>query len=340
MSRFALTTAALISAALLAAAAPASAQQAPGVSLPQALSAGALQRQVLPRRQAEVSGDFVRLGDLFTGLGPAGETVVAYAPAAGESMVFDHRRLEALGAEHGVTWQTVGDAPAQVIVRRVTDSVGQDQIRDALRNALIAQGASPTSEVELSGTVRGVAVPAGAANPVGVSEVALDSRSGRFTATVEMPAGDPHATRQRVSGQVFDTLEVPVVVRPINRDGVITDADIDWVKVRADRVQPGTATEIGEVVGMATRRPLRVGEPLRVRDLARPVLVARNELVTMVLRNDFMTLTTRGRALEDGAIGDTVRIRNERSNKTVLGRVVDARTVVVDGTQNSAAVMQ
>lgn len=341
MSRFIPTT---LFAALLLAAVPAAAQQAPaGLSMPQAMSTGGAGlggAQVLARRQAEVSGEFVSLGDLFSGLDGKADTVIAYAPPAGETLVFDHRRLDTLAREHGITWQVLGSGPAEVVVSRSADTVSPDHIRAALRAALADQGLTPASEVELSTVIRPVAVAAGTLNPVAVLDATLDRRTGRFSAMIEVPAGAPNATRQRVAGQIFESIEIPVAVRPINRDGVITEADIDWIKMRADRLQPGIATDMAEVVGMASRRSVRAGEPLRLRDLARPTLVARNELVTMILRNDFMTLTSRGRALQDGAIGDTVQVRNERSNKTVLGRVIDARTVVVDGAQNAAAMLQ
>ncbi|MGC2855656.1 flagellar basal body P-ring formation chaperone FlgA [Novispirillum sp. DQ9] len=350
MSRFART--AVLLAALLPAAlgtiAPAAAQKAPaaapapGVSLPQILGgAPAGGEQVVPRRQVEVGGEFVRLGDLFSGLPQAlADKVAAYAPPAGGSATFDHRRLDDIARENGITWQTVGGAPAEVIVSRAADTVGGDQILVALRGALAEQGLSPLAELELSSALRPAVVPAGTLNPVSILEPVYDARSGRFSAVVEMPSGDGRTTRQRVAGMAYDTIEVPVAVRPLSRDGVITDADIDWVKMRADRVQAGVATDAAQVVGMATKRAVRAGDTLRLRDLARPVLVGRNDLVTMILRSDFMTLTARGRALEDGAMGDTVRIRNERSNKTVLGRVVDSRTVVIDGTQNAADLTQ
>ncbi|MFA7430222.1 MAG: flagellar basal body P-ring formation chaperone FlgA [Rhodospirillaceae bacterium] len=343
MSRFVPATlfAPVLFASVLLVAAPAAAQQAPGLSMPQAMSAApAPGSQVVPRRTAEVSGEFVRLGDLFTGLGGQADTVVAYAPTAGETMVFDHARLTSLAAEHGIVVQTLGGVPPEVAVSRAADTVTVDHVRAALRDALMAEGVTPGSEIELTTAVRPVAVAVGTLNPIAVSEVQFDRRNGRFSAMVEMPVGAPNATRQRVSGQAYETIEVPVVLRPVNRDAVITDADIDWIKMRADRLQPGIATDSAEVIGMAARRSVRAGEPLRLRDLARPTLVARNELVTMVLTTSFMTLTSRGRALENGAIGDIVRIRNERSNKTVLGRVVDARTVVVEGAENSAAIVQ
>jgi flagella basal body P-ring formation protein FlgA len=56
-------------------------------------------------------------------------------------------------------------------------------------------------------------------------------------------------------------------------------------------------------------------------------MVSRNAPVTMTLETPFMTVTARGRALEDGAVGETVRVANLASGNEVLA-VVSGRNAV------------
>lgn len=312
---------------------------AAGVSLPGILaSMGAPAQQVLARSHAEVTANVVRLGDLFSGLSAAqADIVVAHAPAPGDQVVFDQTRLTQVAAVHGVAWQPLPGGLSQVAVSRAAEMVSTVVITRAIAEALRAHGMPADADVELTSAVRGVPVAFGSTNPVGVSDVMLDPRSGRFTATLELPAGDPRATRLRVAGFAHAMVEVPVVTRSLGRDVVISEADLDWQRVRADRLPAGAVTEASQVVGMAARRALRAGEPLRAQDLARPIAVSRNDLVTMVVRNSFMTLTSRGHALEAGSVGDVVRVRNDRSNKVVMARIIDNRTVVVEQGHNQAA---
>jgi flagella basal body P-ring formation protein FlgA len=64
-------------------------------------------------------------------------------------------------------------------------------------------------------------------------------------------------------------------------------------------------------------------------DLQKPVAIARGSMVSVVLKTPAMLLTTQGRALDDGAIGDVIRVLNTRSNMTVQGTVSASGEVIV-----------
>lgn len=325
--------------ALPAAAAPAQpeAQAAPPmVSLPQALRVSASDQTgpVTLRRQVAILGDEVRLGDLFTGPVPTPERVVARAPDVGETLELDARWLAAMAQSSGVDWRPLSNADS-VTVSRQGRYVGNEEILAALTSTLERQGMSPAAELELAGTLRPVLVDAASAAMVEVIDAAYDPRSGRFSAIVGLP-GEASAKPLRLSGRAFETVEVPVLVRGIQRNSVVGPEDIDWVKVRAHTLAGGIATDPADLVGMAAQRTLRPGEPLRLRDLAEPSLVEKGEMVTMILKTPLMTLTAKGRAMEDAPLGATVRLQNLRSNKTITGVVTAARTVEVDTSQSLA----
>ena len=52
-------------------------------------------------------------------------------------------------------------------------------------------------------------------------------------------------------------------------------------------------------------------------------------------RGSRMTLTSKGRALEDGSEGDTIRIANTHSNTVIEGIVVGAHMVAVQAPSNA-----
>ena len=69
-------------------------------------------------------------------------------------------------------------------------------------------------------------------------------------------------------------------------------------------------------------RPLKSGEILKPRDLKKSLLVKRGNLVQHALTHiPNMALSAQLEALEDGRIGDQIRLRNRESGKTVMGRV-------------------
>jgi flagella basal body P-ring formation protein FlgA len=69
-------------------------------------------------------------------------------------------------------------------------------------------------------------------------------------------------------------------------------------------------------------RPLKSGEILKPRDLKKSLLVKRGNLVQHALTHiPNLALSAQLEALDDGRIGDQIRLRNPESGKTVMGRV-------------------
>jgi len=105
------------------------------------------------------------------------------------------------------------------------------------------------------------------------------------------------------------------------RGEVISEADIEWHELPEARLPRAALVDAAMIVGMAAKRPLPAGKPITATDIRRPLLVNRGETVTMVLTTPAMQLTAKGRALQHGSQGDTIRISNLQTN-TVLDAVV------------------
>ena len=106
--------------------------------------------------------------------------------------------------------------------------------------------------------------------------------------------------------------------------------DIEWLKLPASRVASNIIGSETQLAGMSPRRPVRAGEPLRLSDMEPPILVKKGSQVDVIYQTGALTLTARGRALEDGAMGDVVRIMNIRSNRTIEGTVSAPNTIRMD----------
>ena len=76
-------------------------------------------------------------------------------------------------------------------------------------------------------------------------------------------------------------------------------------------------------------RALRAGAPIRHGDIRPPVVVAKGTIVTLELRTRRMTLIARVKAAEDGAMGQTIRLLNTRSNRAIEGVVLGPGRVAV-----------
>ena len=82
-----------------------------------------------------------------------------------------------------------------------------------------------------------------------------------------------------------------------------------------------------QVLGYRVDRPVSPGRVVDAAMLSAPVLVERGRRVRLAVRARGMDISMSGQAMEDGALGDTVRVRNTSSRAIVEGVVTGSGTV-------------
>ena len=299
------------------------------------VSAAAVQNVTL-RPAITVNGSEITIGDLFIGADDKADVTLSVAPAPGQKLYFKASYIAAVARRLGLFWR-LPPGLRHVVVTRASQIVPQQDILDAITEALGAFMEPNTFDVQVSSRNLLLHVAPDAMPTVAVENMNFDQRSGRFTASVLAPANDPAAVRMQVSGRTFKITEIPVLNRRLSSGDVIAAKDIDWIKVRSRRLTRNIARSDDELIGMSIRRGSRIGRPIRLSDVQRPVLVARGSRVVMELNTKFMSLSASGSALENGGQGDVVRIRNLRSHKVIEGTVTGPGKVVVELVSNKIA---
>lgn len=277
--------------------------------------------------QVVITDSQIRLGDLFDGLAEKANEPIGPAPAPGERVQFDITRLAALARAHDLDWRphTWSD---RVILERASQKVDQQAIEAVLRNELQRRGFNRKSEIEFAQRMPEIALPIGVPATITVQQFDYDERSGRFTALIVSPADSP-TTRLAVQGRVHEVMDIPVLARRFNAGEIVHKGDIDWITMRSDQVNRNILTDATRLIGQEVRRGTGAGQPLRGSEIRSPIIVSKGSTVTMILQTPKMQLTSKGRAMEDASIGDTVSIMNTQSKTVIEATVVGANTVQV-----------
>ncbi|UVW29708.1 flagellar basal body P-ring formation chaperone FlgA [Massilia sp. H6] len=154
---------------------------------------------------------------------------------------------------------------------------------------------------------------------------ALDTRQYarmRFVARCPDPRGWRHdfVVRARV------TAVVAVIAMPLRNNELLSDEHITLER----RDVTAVSDPVGDpqaAIGQTSRRSLRAGEVLRAGALTAPLLVRRGDQVVMMARHDGIEISMGGEALDAGARGAMVRVRNATSGQVVRMRVTGSGTV-------------
>ena len=119
--------------------------------------------------------------------------------------------------------------------------------------------------------------------------------------------------------------DVVVATRTIRPATVLSAQDL----ALANGHHPDGFDRIEDVLGQEARVALYQGRPILVESIGPPALVARNQIVLVRFQSKGLTISTDGRALERGGVGDRVRIMNTNSRATFFGYVQADGTVLV-----------
>ncbi|OHB24727.1 MAG: flagella basal body P-ring formation protein FlgA [Desulfuromonadaceae bacterium GWC2_58_13] len=132
-----------------------------------------------------------------------------------------------------------------------------------------------------------------------------------------------------IRGELEAIAPVVVAATELSRGGVLSSRDLNLVEMNIVGLR-NPCFELDELVGKKLKRSLRQGVPLDRGTVEFPPMVARGELVAIILRHGSMELTARGEARQDGQSGETIRVRNNASQRDILGRVAAPGIIEVE----------
>jgi flagellar basal body P-ring formation protein FlgA len=281
-----------------------------------------------------VGTDALTLGDLVDGLPP--ETAgwpLFRAPAFGQSGTIQARRILEAARPLGLSTIETGGR-TQVTVTRAARRIATAEIEAALKRALETQHGIEARALSISfdGPAPSLMVAPETQGQVTVEELAYDRRNRRVSALVWVgPQPTERKAFIRIAGVAMEYVEVAVLTRALGRGETAQAADFMVEKRAKDTLPADVQSDTQTLTGRVARRALQVGSVVRTGDLARPEIVARGDVVTIVYEVPGMTLTLRGRASDGGAQGDTIAVVNPQSKKALQAQVVAPGKVSVSG---------
>lgn len=136
----------------------------------------------------------------------------------------------------------------------------------------------------------------------------------------------PAAWSIYVPTQIHDRYPVVVAASPIS-PGTIIDASMIRIDLMDPLVTPGSVfSETDLLLGSRAKRYVQAGRPIRANNVC---AVCKGDQVTVIAESDGLAVKTLGVAEEDGALGEAVTIRNNRSGNRFQARVEKVGHVVV-----------
>ncbi|GJL84369.1 MAG: flagellar basal body P-ring biosynthesis protein FlgA [Micavibrio sp.] len=280
------------------------------------------------RQNSVITDNTIKLGDVFYGLSGDADKVLGPAPRPGTEMVLNARTLMRIAIALDLPWRPASSAD-YVVLSRAATLVDREQIENGLKEALIEKGLKGNYNLKFADGNTDIILPQGQPGTIEITSISFDPKKDWFEADIVAPSKNNPIHRARLSGQVERLTSVPVLSDTLHKGTIIGKRDIEFVDLPSRSVNHDYIRNADDLRGMTPRRILHAGKPIQTSEIQAPRIVERGDFVTMIFEDGMLSLTAKGKALENGAKGDFIRVVNTGSNRTVEAVVTAEREVTV-----------
>lgn len=262
------------------------------------------------------------------------EVVLGQAPRPGQARVFTRPQIAIRLRTAGFDPRDVDFAGSeQVTVRRPGRALGKAEAEGLYQQEIARVLGIPADKIRLT-LVNWVepVLPEGQARLALRSEAELVARAaatGTLTGQVDLFVdGEPRAT---LRPRALVAVSVPAVVarEGLAKGDLVLSGQIEEVEIELSRLPDGALRSAAEAVGQQAVRPVAPGAPLKRSDLTAPLLVRRGDKLTLVAEVGPVVLSVPAVAQGEGAAGETVRVLNVQSGRTVEAVIREQGLVVM-----------
>lgn len=145
--------------------------------------------------------------------------------------------------------------------------------------------------------------------------------------TLTMQCTGPEAWQVYVpiSTQIFT--KVIVAKQPIPNNETIDDPMLTTAEVDKSQLFSGYYKDLSEVVGQVAMANLPAGTVLNKRNTQRPILIHRNQAVSIIATHGAIMVKAEGIAKTDGVLQETIKVFNPSSKRYIDGIVMSSSSV-------------
>lgn len=277
-------------------------------------SVSAADLAVTLRGDGFIRGDMVTVGDVFDNAGPYASRKLAPAPDVGTTLTLERTDLERIAEAFRMDWLDK-TAEASIRLQRDAFAVDHTMIAEALAQSDLTTRIKSDAKFTITSPEKPIVMNGRSVPEMGISDAAFDPMTERFTATLTLSREGQVEKQVALTGIATEMVTVPVLANPMSANSIVSKADIVDTQIPKKTVRAGMILRADDLVGMTLKRTVKADQPLSTADVTPPLMVKRNEIITVIYRNGPIVLSAKARALSNAVRGDTVMLINVNSKK-------------------------
>ncbi|MCG6939200.1 MAG: flagellar basal body P-ring formation protein FlgA [Gammaproteobacteria bacterium] len=153
------------------------------------------------------------------------------------------------------------------------------------------------------------------------------SMMGKTTVGVKCPGTKPWSLHVPVTISIYKSIIVSA--QQLQKDTILTAADIKQEKHDLADLSYGYFENSKDVIGMKLKRHVLAGTALTPAMLSKRQIVSRGQNVTIYAQSGSMVVRMTGKALDNGAVGERIKVMNIKSRKKLEGIITSTGEIEV-----------
>ena len=142
--------------------------------------------------------------------------------------------------------------------------------------------------------------------------------AGAENGTPVQPAPATAALQEALASKKAEVTPLAVkVTRNLRAGTILRESDLLFEGGFPEEIAAAKESFFGKEI----KRTVYAGRPIFVEDTGNPTVVKRNDIIAIEFTKGALVISTDGRALDPGAVGDTIRIMNLKS-RVILSAVI------------------
>jgi len=286
--------------------------------------------EIRVKNSLKTGGDTVYLGDIAT-FHPADDDRVeklktlkvtaAPAPDSSRTIKSDlilYNIAHILNAEKDIKLQ----APDIITIERTAQVIDQTTLEEIFRDYVLDH--SPYERDQIY--IETINAPASVALPEGELEWEIDAKHnrnfiGNLSLLIDFRVDGDSQKKIIVSGKISVTREVVKAVRNIDRGDIITAQDVTLASEQIKYFRKNIIASTKEILGKRATRRIQADQTIKSGMFEVPPAIEKGDRVVIKAENSDLLITASGEALEEGCVGDQIRVMNVSSGREIIATV-------------------
>lgn len=211
--------------------------------------------------------------------------------------------------------------PESIVVERESQVISGKTLEKIFTDYVLEN--SPFEQDEI--VIENINTPISLAFPKGkldweITEKQNNNFSGNISVNVEFYLEGEPQRKIVLSGRVGIIKEVIKATRNINKGELISSKDITIVSEKG-KSNKNAISGIEDVIGKRATRRIQVDQTIQNGMVMAPPAIEKGAQVMIRAENDKLVITASGKALEEGSVGDQIRVMNITSGKEIIATV-------------------